>query len=304
MHFDCSSVFEVERVVLAGIDPSKIELVAQELTAKSLAYLETVPGHEHLKLIACSNHQLELILSHPKFKLQLEGIRLNPGFGSGETKKTTVAGPGYSFGIWSERLEETLAIIKKHEAKVKKIHSHIGAGNDPSNWLDIGDKLLGIVEQYFPECETLNLGGGFKIARMPSDKETHIENLAKAALERFDKFNKTYRTGKTPVKLEIEPGTFLVANAGIIIAEIIDIVSTVTDPSNPNDPGMSFIKVDTGLNDITRPSLYGAQHSIQLLSPTVTPTTTAPSTPHVIVGHCCESGDLLTCAAGNGELPE
>ncbi len=131
LHFDCSSVYEVERVLLAGIDPSKIELVAQEVTLKSLSYLEQIPGHEHIKLIACSPYQLEIIATHPKFKSQLEGIRLNPGFGSGETKKTTVAGPSYSFGIWSERLEHTLDIINKHSVKVKKIHSHIGAGNDP-----------------------------------------------------------------------------------------------------------------------------------------------------------------------------
>ncbi len=125
--------------------------------------------------------------------------------------------------------------------------------------------MLSIVDLYFPECETLNLGGGFKIARMPTDKETHVENLAKAAIERLEKFNEGRKEKGQKVKLEIEPGTFLVANAGIIIAEVIDIVSTVTDPADPNDPGHSFIKVNTGLNDITRPSLYGAQHSLQLL---------------------------------------
>jgi len=89
-------------------------------------------------LVACSNYQLESIANHDQFKHRLEAIRLNPGFGSGETKKTTVAGPGYSFGIWHERLGETLRIIKERGLKIKKIHSHIGAGNDPRNWLDIG----------------------------------------------------------------------------------------------------------------------------------------------------------------------
>ena len=72
-------------------------------------------------------------------------------------------------------------------------------------------------------------------------------------------FNK--RTGRN-LRAEIEPGTFLVANSGIIVSEVIDIVTT----KHGSNEGHDFIKVNTGLNDITRPALYGAQHSIKFLS--------------------------------------
>jgi diaminopimelate decarboxylase len=71
-------------------------------------------------------------------------------------------------------------------------------------------------------------------------------------------FNK--RTGRN-LTAEIEPGTFLVANAGVLVSEVIDIMST-----NKEAGGYDFIKLNTGLNDVTRPALYGAQHSIKFFT--------------------------------------
>ena len=56
LHFDCSSVYEVERVLKAGIDPSKIELVTQELTPKTLQYLAGLKGHDKIKIMASSKY--------------------------------------------------------------------------------------------------------------------------------------------------------------------------------------------------------------------------------------------------------
>lgn len=75
-------------------------------------------------------HQLDILMKDAKFSQQIAGIRVNPGFGSGYHSKTVVAGPKYSFGIWHENLAE----LRKDFA-VKKIHSHIGAGSDPTYWL-------------------------------------------------------------------------------------------------------------------------------------------------------------------------
>jgi len=56
-----------------------------------------------------------------------------------------------------------------------------------------------------------------------------------------------------------------------------------------------FAKLDTGMNQVTRPSLYGAQHPIDVLADG------RPSTRIVFVGPCCESGDILTPAPGDPE---
>jgi len=100
IHFDCSSIYEVMRVIKAGIDPSCIELVTQELTKAQLDLLKKVPGSDKILVVASSLHQLDLLLGDEQFKNQVAGIRVNPGFGSGYHSKTVVAGPKYSFGIW------------------------------------------------------------------------------------------------------------------------------------------------------------------------------------------------------------
>lgn len=105
IHFDCSSVYEVMRVIQAGIDPSSIELVSQELTKAQLDLIRGVPGIEKITFVASSQHQLDILLADEKFKGQVKGIRVNPGFGSGYHSKTVVAGPKYSFGIWHESLD-------------------------------------------------------------------------------------------------------------------------------------------------------------------------------------------------------
>lgn len=137
--------------------------------------------------------------------------------------------------------------------KIKKIHSHIGAGSDPTYWLKSASYLLDLIEHKFPHVEVLNLGGGFKVARGEGDKETNVRELAKQALQMIEEFNR--RTGRQ-LRAEIEPGSFLVANAGVLLAEVIDITST--KKTQADDEGHNFLKLNTGLNDLTRPALYGA----------------------------------------------
>jgi diaminopimelate decarboxylase len=97
------------------------------------------------------------------------------------------------------------------------------------------------------------------------------------------------RTGRQ-LHFEIEPGTFLIANAGAVLARVQDVVDTGSD-------GYTFLKLDCGMTEILRPSLYGAQHPIDILQET--PVTHRQ--PAIVVGHCCESGDILTPAPGDPE---
>src|SRR6185436_10635991 len=84
------------------------------------------------------------------------------------------------------------------------------------------------------------------------------------------------------------PGTFLTANAGILITSIEDIVDTGKE-------GYTFLKLDTGMNDILRPGMYGSQHPMMVV------TNTSDKESYVAVGHNCESADMLTPAPGNPE---
>jgi diaminopimelate decarboxylase len=176
------------------------------------------------------------------------------------------------------------AIAKKYNVKITRIHTHIGSGSDPLIWQTVSLLSLGLVKE-FNDVVTLNLGGGFKVGRMSYEQSTELQVVGSTVRNAFKQF--AAETGRK-IKLEIEPGTFLVANSGALLCSVQDIVHTGTD-------GHTFIKLDSGMTEVLRPSLYGAQHPIVVLK------NTTETAKYVVVGHCCESGDLFSCAPGDPE---
>ena len=103
------------------------------------------------------------------------GIRINPGAGSGGNNRTNVGGPSSSFGIWHEiGFLQIKAILVKYDLTAVRIHTHIGSNIDPDVWLKVAKMNFDIVRQ-FPDVTTLNLGGGFKVGRMPDEKSTDLQ---------------------------------------------------------------------------------------------------------------------------------
>lgn len=281
LHIDASSGHECRRAMRAGIAPEKISLSTQEFPA-DFAELFTRGIHFN----ACSLHQLarfgELF---PGGEL---GIRFNPGVGSGGTQKTNVGGPSSSFGVWHESLAEARSLVEKHGLKVVRIHTHIGSGSDPAVWQHVAHMSLGLVRE-FPDATTLNLGGGYKVGRMSYEKTTDLAEVGAPVRDAFEALAE--ETGRR-IHLEIEPGTFLLANSGALL-------STVQDIAHTGAEGRHFLKLDTGMTEILRPSLYGAQHPLILLP---RGRVEEKLVPYVAVGHCCESGDLLTPAPDEQEV--
>mmetsp|Transcript_21955 Transcript_21955/g.36769 ORF Transcript_21955/g.36769 Transcript_21955/m.36769 type:complete len:460 (-) Transcript_21955:200-1579(-) len=280
--FDASSGFEVERLVRAGVDPTTISLSSQELPLNLKELIDM-----GIDFNACSLHQLNSFGElFPGGKC---GIRFNPGKGSGGTGKTNVGGPTASFGIWHELIGEVKDSVAKHNLNIERIHTHIGSGSDPEIWQTVSLLSLNLVKE-FPDAVTLNLGGGYKVGRMSYEASTDLSVVGEPVKQAFKSFAE--ETGRE-IKLEIEPGTFLVANAGALI-------STVQDKVTTGSEGHTFLKLDSGMTEVLRPSLYGAQHPI-VVHPQKDATTTGSTDSYVVVGHCCESGDLFTCAPGDPE---
>lgn len=279
LSFDCSSGFEVERALAAGIPGQALALTCQEVPAGLASLLK-----KGLQFNASSVGQIEAFAkASPGGSL---GLRINPGLGSGSTQRTNVGGPASSFGIWKDQVEGAKALCAKLGLRVERIHTHIGSGSDPEVWQKVALMSLDLVAQ-FPEATTLDLGGGFKVGRMPDESSTDLGAVGipvKAAFEAF-----ATRTGRK-LKLEIEPGTFLVAAGGALLASVQDVADTGAG-------GFRFLKLDTGMTELLRPSLYGAQHPITLHPQSATSETRDV----LVVGHCCESGDILTPAPGDPE---
>ena len=127
-----------------------------------------------------------------------------------------VGGPSSSFGIWHEQKDEVKAMCAKYGLKVIRIHTHIGSGSDPVVWQSVTGLSLGLVEE-FPEAVALNLGGGYKVGRMSYEASTDLLKVGAPVKKEFEDF--AARTGRK-LKLEIEPGTFLVANAGTLLCSV------------------------------------------------------------------------------------
>ncbi|MFA6215465.1 MAG: diaminopimelate decarboxylase [Patescibacteria group bacterium] len=292
LHIDASSGYEVHRAIAAGISADKIQLTSQQLPDDILE-LATLG----VRFNACSLHQLETFgrlcnseRIEPTADCRNISIRVNPGLGSGHCGRCNTGGSGSSFGIWHQQLASAKALAEKYGLKITRLHTHIGSGSDPAVWVRVADMSLLIAER-LPDVEMVNLGGGFKIGRVETEITTDLQVCGEAVKKAFERF--AQRTGRE-LKLEIEPGTYVVAGAGSIVASVIDVVST-----KPGDGGQTFIKVDTGMTENLRSSLYGAQHPI-----TVVPMSAGQNRGmhlYVVVGHCCESGDLLTPAPGEPE---
>lgn len=296
IHIDASSGYECRRAMAAGIPASNISLSTQELPED---FAELVKMG--VKLNACSPSQLERFGKAFAGTGQKVGIRVNPGVGSGgfsasttAFSKTNVGGPSSSFGIWHELLTDGTIpdIVEKYGVTVERIHTHIGSGSDPEIWQQVASKSLSFCK-IWPTVEALNLGGGYKIGRNEGDATTDLQEIGQPVKEAFKNFSK--ENGRE-LKMEIEPGTYLMAMSGALVSKVQDKVFTT------GESGHTFLKLDSGMTDVLRPSLYGAIHPITILPGSGLTADVGSDTENVVVvGHCCESGDLMTPKPGEPE---
>jgi len=297
IHLDASSGWEVRRAIAAGVPASHISLSTQELPHD---FAELV--QQGVKVNACSLSQLERFGQAFAGTQQKVGIRVNPGVGSGgfsasttQFSKTNVGGPSSSFGIWHELVTDGTVskIIEQYDLTVERIHTHIGSGSDPAIWQQVATKSLEFCALW-DTVTTLNLGGGYKVGRNPGEPTTDLQQIGAPVTQAFQKFAEQHNGRQ--LRLEIEPGTYLVAMAGALVSTVQDKVST-TGPS-----GHVFLKLDAGMTDVLRPSLYGAIHPMTVLPGSGHSNDVGTATESVVVvGHCCESGDLMTPAPGQPE---
>jgi diaminopimelate decarboxylase len=281
LHIDASSGHEIERALRAGVAPEKISLSTQQFPEDFARFYE-----RGVSINACSIRQLELF--GKAFPGREIGLRFNPGVGSGGTGKTNVGGPSSSFGIWHEKMAEVTALVAEYKLNVFRIHTHIGSGSDPDVWQRASALSINMVRE-FPSATRLNLGGGYKVGRMPGETTTDLQVVASPVKEAFEALAR--ETGRE-IHLEVEPGTWLLANAGALLTSVQDMTDT-------GSGGFAFLKLDAGMTEILRPSMYAAQHPFHVIP--VNPSDSTEERDYVIVGHCCESGDLLTPSPDDAE---
>ncbi len=281
IHIDASSGYEVHRVLRAGVPADAIMLTSQELP-KDFAEL----AEQGVRFNACSLHQLNAF--GEAFPGAEVSVRINPGLGSGHSNRTNTGGLGSSFGIWHEHLGEVKAIAQRHALRITMMHTHIGSGSDPEVWHNCASLALAIAAR-LPEVTRLSLGGGFKVGRMPGEASADLHAIGQRVMQDIEAFAREH--GRE-LHLELEPGSYYVVPAGAILSRVMDMTDTGPE-------GYRFLKLDCGMTEILRPSLYGAQHPMRIVPHD--DTARQAGIGYMVVGHCCESGDILTPSPGDPE---
>lgn len=281
VHFDASSSYEAEALLRAGFAGARISLSSQQ-SPHNLSELMDAG----VLFVATSFKQLQLFLETAN-RPDKVGIRINPLMGSGHNNRTNTGGVNSSFGIWHEYGAEVRKMVAGAGVTIDRLHIHIGSGADPYIWGQVMEQALDIAREY-PSVTSLNIGGGYKVHRYGEEVEADMTGIFATFSEKLTEFAK--ETGRE-LHLEIEPGTYFIARAGTLVATIDDIVDT-------GKYGHTFLRLNTGMNDFLRTTLYGAQHKIAVINDET------EEHPYIVVGHNCESGDIFTTEKGDPESVE
>jgi diaminopimelate decarboxylase len=220
------------------------------------------------------------------------GVRVNPGFGHGHVQATDTGGPSSKHGIWYDDLDAVHAAAKAAGYPIVLLHAHVGSG--PA--IDEFNANMGNLERFFydrvadfPDLEAVNMGGGIPHPYRPGVPQIDLTPLGKILHDAQQRLSA--RAGR-PLRIEIEPGRYLVAPSAALVARVTDVKATRT---NEKGPGHTFVMVDAGFVDLVRPAMYGSYHHITV-HPTDGNDESAPvaNVPLVVAGPLCESGDVFT----------
>lgn len=276
---DAVSAGEITRALAAGYTPDDDAIV---FTADLLdrATLEQVVA-QRVTVNAGSVDMLEQLGQRsPGHRVWL---RINPGFGHGHSNKTNTGGEHSKHGIWHTDLPAALAAVARHGLTLVGIHMHIGSGVDYGHLSQVCDAMANLVCDAGCDVEAISAGGGLSIPYRDGEPRVdtrHYFELWDAARARI-----AAHLGH-PVRLEIEPGRFLVAESGVLLAEV-----RATKAMGRN----AFALVDAGFTELARPALYGSYHGISVVGDDVA---ARPQQDTVIAGPLCESGDVFTQEEG------
>ncbi|HDR2873448.1 TPA: diaminopimelate decarboxylase [Enterobacter roggenkampii] len=281
---DSVSLGEIERALVAGYDP-KADSDAIVFTADVIDDATLARVHElQIPVNAGSVDMLEQLGQvSPGHRVWL---RVNPGFGHGHSQKTNTGGENSKHGIWYADMPAALEMLQRYNLKLVGIHMHIGSGVDYGHLEQVCGAMVRQVVDFGQDLEAISAGGGLSIPYREGEEAIdtdHYYGLWSAARDQI-----AAHLGHA-VKLEIEPGRFLVAEAGVLVSQ----VRSVKEMGSRH-----FVLIDAGFNDLMRPSMYGSYHHITALAADGRDLTQAPRVETVVAGPLCESGDVFTQQEG------
>jgi diaminopimelate decarboxylase/aspartate kinase len=199
-------------------------------------------------------------------------VRLDPGRGRGHHSHVRTAGALSKFGIAPAELDELSRLTADLGVRIVGLHAHTGSGiRAVETWSETA-LFLGSVAERFPSVRILDLGGGLGVPERSG--QTPLDLAA------VDESLRRFRAANPHLQLWLEPGRFLVAQAGVLLARVVQL---------KRKGELTYVGLETGMNSLIRPALYGAYHPIVNLTHLDQPATLLAH----IVGPICETGDVL-----------
>lgn len=286
---DAVSRGEILRALAAGFkaggEPSEIVFTADLFDA---ATLDCVVEHG-VPVNAGSIDMLRQL--GPRSKGHAVWLRINPGFGHGHSNKTNTGGEHSKHGIWHTDLPLALQTIREQGLTLAGLHMHIGSGVDYGHLAEVCGAMVELVRTTHAaghDLHAISAGGGLSIPYRVGDPVIDTQHY-------FGLWNTARQQAEAIVGhklgLEIEPGRFLVAESGVLLGEV---------RATKNAGNNHFVLVDTGFNELMRPSMYGSFHAMSVLR---RDGSQGASQPTVVAGPLCESGDVFTQGDGGVVLP-
>lgn len=277
--FDIVSGGELERVLRAGGSPSNVVFSG---VGKSVPDIDFAIKCGVDMLNVESESELERIAARAQLLGQRAriAVRVNPDV---DPRTHPYIATGLKESKFGVPREQALALLRRAAQlpalEIVGVACHIGSQiSQTAPFKDALVTLLGLVDELAAHdirIEQLDIGGGFGV-RYQDEAPLDVESLGgvlRGALDGRD------------IRLIVEPGRFLVADAGVLLTR----VEYLKPASTPD--GRSYAIVDAAMNDLLRPALYQAWHEVQVVSES--PQGAAQPRCWSIVGPVCESGDFL-----------
>ncbi|QOI11166.1 diaminopimelate decarboxylase [Blochmannia endosymbiont of Colobopsis nipponica] len=277
---DSVSLGEIERALLAGFQSGYgADEIVFTADMFELSTLSKVLEYKITVNIGSIDMLIQLGSYSPGHKIWL---RINPGFGHGHNYKTNTGGKDSKHGIWYKDLPQAVEYVKYYNFKLIGFHMHIGSGVNYRYLSEVCDAMVQQTLICDQDFMSISAGGGISVPYRFEDKNIDIQHyfsLWDNARQRISQYL------KHPISLEIEPGRFIVAEAGVLVSQVRAVKFV---------DHRYFVLVDVGFNDFVRPVMYGSYHHVSLLPVDNRDIFSGPFYNTVIGGPICESGDLFT----------
>lgn len=265
---ECVSLAEIRHVfeVLPGFDPARV------LFTPSFC-----PHDEYAEAFAAGVHvtvdNVEALERWPGlFRGREVTLRVDLGHGDGHHAKVNTGGKQSKFGLSTTRIDEFADAARRLDLRVTGLHAHLGSGVETrEHWRRMYDEMAGFARR-IGSVRTLDIGGGLPIPYGVDDEPFDLDAWA-AGLAEMKAMHPAF-------ELVIEPGRFLVAEAGALLTHATQVVEK---------DGIVRVGLDAGMNTLIRQALYDAWHDIHDLSRLDAPCDGAFD----VVGPICESSDVF-----------